>query len=291
MMLFILLFATRATPVFAQTGTPSGSTGSPQAGSLNVDVSASVGEFLLQLSGFQSKNASIVLTSKDGTFLASTVADSSGNFSFSVPIKSGFSGFCLTAIDFARLGDTTVCLDVEPATKNITMQNIFIPPTLGLERAEIGVKSKAFAFGYTMPNARVVIHISGGLTIEATADKNGYWKAAIENLPVGKYDIFATADYQNTESLTPTKTKQITVVSEERKAIKEGISFAGDLFNKLKSLGLFWIALVLIIAILILLRKLYPQAFAFIPNARLLFHLPWHIKREKRLHHWWWVGY
>ncbi len=283
LILFILLFVTRAVPVFAQASTSSGN--------LKVDVSASVGEFLLTLSGVQSKNASIVLTSKDGTFLASTVADPSGNFSLSVLIKSGFSEFCLTAIDFARLGDTTVCIEVEPATKNITMQNIFIPPTLGLERVEIGVDSKAAAFGYTMPFAKVIIHISGGLTIEATADKNGYWKAVIENLPVGKYDIFATANYQGTESLTPTKSKQITVVSEPRKAIKEGISFLEDLLDKLKSLGgLFWIAIVLVIAILILLRKLYPQAFSFIPSAK-LFHIPWHIKREKKLHHWWFVGY
>lgn len=293
-MLFILLFTTRVAPVFAQTGTPSAGSGQAPSGDLKVDVTASVGEFLLTLSGFQSKNASIVLTSKEDTFLASTVADAKGNFSFSVKIKSGFSGFCLTAIDFARLGDTTVCVDVEPATKNITMQNIFIPPTLGLERAEIGVKSKAFAFGYTMPNARVVIHISGGLTVEATADKNGYWEAAIENLPIGSYDIFATASYQSTESLTPTRTKQITVVSAPRKVVKEGVSFirasVGDLFNSLKSLGgLLWIAIVLVIAILILLRKLYPQAFAFIP--KITFHVPWKLPRNKKLHHWWWVGY
>ena len=286
LILFILLFTTLVSSVFAQTGTPSGN--------LRVDVSASVGEFLLTLSGVQSKNASIVLTSKDGTFLASTVADSSGNFSFSVHIKSGFSGFCLTTIDFARLGDTTVCVDVEPAKGNIVMRGILLPPTLGISRTEIGVGAKALVSGYTMPGARVTINISNGLTITATADKNGYWEATIENLPVGKYDIFATASYQNTESLTPTKSKQITVISAPRKVVKEGVSFlkasVEDLFNSLKNLGgLFWIAIVLVIAILILLRKLYPQAFAF-PEIK-MFAIPWKFSKVKKLHHWWFVGY
>ncbi|MBI2075036.1 MAG: hypothetical protein HYT83_04340, partial [Candidatus Levybacteria bacterium] len=128
--------------------------------SFSTEVTASVGELYLSISGFISPYASVVLTMQDGTFLRASVADEKGNFYISqVLIKRGFSGFCLTAIDFKRLGESTTCIKFPPASANIIMNNIFLPPTLGLSRTEIAEGSTAIAFGYTMPNSIVTLKL------------------------------------------------------------------------------------------------------------------------------------
>src|ERR1035437_3160478 len=104
------------------------------SGSLGTTVQASVGEFYLNLSGFVSPFASIVLSS-DGVLMRTTIADEKGNFSIpQVLIKMGFSHFCLDAIDFKRIGESYTCFTIPPATDSVTMNNIFLPPTLGLSR-------------------------------------------------------------------------------------------------------------------------------------------------------------
>ena len=63
----------------------------PFGGGLGSKVSAKVGDFYLNLSGYVSPFSSIILTS-DGVFIRATTADQYGNFSISeVLIKSGFS--------------------------------------------------------------------------------------------------------------------------------------------------------------------------------------------------------
>ncbi len=259
-----------------------------------VNVRASVGDFYLSISGFQSPYASIVLTTLDAVYLRSTVADENGNFSISqVLINRGFSGFCLTAVDVKRLGETSVCINIPPATSSVIMNDIFLPPTIGLSRTEIGVGATVTAFGYTMPGAAVILYISDGTTLNGTADATGYYEFVLENLGVGQHDIFATAQYQGKTSLTPNKKVAVKVLT----AYEQGVSFLRDLWNKLLRLftslgGFIWLAVALIILIIILLLKLWPERFTFIYNSklgRLLTKLPH--RGEKKLHHWWFVGY
>src|ERR1035437_8839841 len=169
-------------------------------GVLQTAVQASVGQFYLDLFGYISPFASVVLTS-DGVFIIGTTADAQGNFSITqVLIKKGFSSFCLDAIDIKRIGESYTCFSIPPATASVTMRDIFLPPTLGLSRTTVTEGGSATAFGYTMPGAKVTLHINGEL-LTVYADVGGYYEFALKNIKVGSYSLYATANYQQKDSL------------------------------------------------------------------------------------------
>src|SRR5437762_2985846 len=89
-------------------------------------------DIYLDISGFASPNASIVMTS-DGAFVRSAVAESSGQFFISqIKVSKGFSHFCLEAVDFKRIGDSITCFEIPPVTASTSKTDIFLPPSLGL---------------------------------------------------------------------------------------------------------------------------------------------------------------
>ncbi len=261
-------------------------------GKLQTEVSARIGEFYLNVSGFISPYASIVLTTQDGTFLRSTVADKNGNFYISfVLIKEGFSGFCLTAVDFQRLGESTTCFSFPPATGSITMRDIFLPPTLGLSKTEIAAGSSVFAFGFTMPFAKVTLRLSDGTILTTTADSRGYYEFQLKDLKAGKYQLYAKAQYKDKESLTPTKKLELKALS----WWEQFLAFLKNLWKQIVrffssfALGPLWLVIPVIILIIILILKLWPQWFTSIYESKPFSFL----KRfkKKKLHHWWWMGY
>jgi hypothetical protein len=260
-------------------------------GSAAASVSARVGRFYLDLSGWISPYASVVLTS-DGIFLRATVADSQGNFYISqVLIREGFSKFCLEAVDFKQIGDSYTCFNIPPAAGNVSMRDIFLPPTLGLARNEIGENEETTAFGYTMPGAKVKLYLSNGKIIESMADSTGYYEFKIKNLKAGKYELYARANFKDKESLAPTKTLQLRSLSWWEMLL----AFLRSLWQKVVKfvtsvgLGPLWIAMPIIILIIILILKLWPEKFTFIYDSKLLAWLP--RKKKKKLHHEWFMGY
>lgn len=253
-------------------------------GRQQTQVSATVGELTLSVSGFISPYASIVMATKDGVFLRAAVADEKGNFSISqVLIKKGFANFCLSAIDFKRIGESTTCFSFPPAQQSITMNNLFLPPTLGLSKTEVAEGAPVLAFGYTMPGATVTLHLSNGKTITATADAAGYYSFNLKDLKAGKYDLYTKAQYKEKESLAPTKKLQLKSLS----FWEQIMAFFRNLWKKLLSvitaiaLGPLWLAIPILILIIILLRKLYPDRF----NSAFRF------SRKEKLHHAWFIGY
>ncbi len=286
----VLFLSVLAVYVFFSTFNCNAQVTLPKA-SHNTNVSAKVGQYYLNLSGWISPYASVVLTS-DGIFLRSTVADSNGNFYITgVLIKAGFSNFCLEAIDFKRLGESYTCFNVPPATEDVNFKDIFLPPTLGLSRSEMGDNEEAIAFGYTMPGAKVKLYLSNGQIIETTANNEGYYEFKLKNLKSGKYELYAKAEYQNKESLKPTKTLKLTSLS----WWEMFLAFIRDIWKEIVKfvtsigLGPLWIALPIIILIIILILKLWPEKFTFIYDSKLLAFLP--RRKKKKLHHSWFMGY
>jgi len=246
--------------------------------SASVQVSGSIGEFYLNISGFISPFASIVMTS-DGVFIRATVADENGNFSISeILIKRGFSHFCLDAVDFKRIGESYTCFSFPPADSDITMTDIFLPPTLGLSRSEIAEWSSAIAFGYTMPNANVTLNINGK-ELFTTADSTGYYQFKLTNLRAGSYTLYASATYHKKHSLSPTKK----LILKSLTWWEEFLLFLKDLWqNFLRlltsiSLGPLWLVIPIIILIIILILKIWPEWFDFLG--------------KKHLHHYYFLGY
>lgn len=259
----------------------------PQQDRASTTVKAAVGEYYLSVSGYISPYASIVLTS-DGLFYRATVADEHGNFSLSnILIRRGFTGFCLEAVDFKRLGESVTCFSFSPAKGNIIMKDIFLPPTIGLQRAEIAAGSDALVFGYTMPGAIVTIHLQGDITFTVTADSTGYYEYTIKNLAAGQYQLFANAQYRGKKSENPSKTLALKALSFWEQLMR----FLRMIWKWLLALplGPLWFGLPVLIIIFILVVKLWPERFTWIYNSKLVYFFMRH--RKRKLHHAWFVGY
>jgi hypothetical protein len=259
-----------------------------------IPVQAQVGKLFLNLSGYIAPYASVVLTI-DGIFIRATVADANGNFSISgVPIKEGFSSFCLEAIDFKRLGDSYTCFNVPPAKNNVTLSEIFLPPTLGLSKTIIAEGAETLAYGYTMPGAEVTLYLSNGQKLTTRADSTGYYVFHIKNLTAGNYSLYARAVYNNKQSLAPSRSLKLKALS----LWEQIIAFIQDILNKINkfftsfSLGPLWLGLPILILIIILILKTWPEKFTFIYQSRLfIFFFRGFGRVRKPLHHVWWMGY
>jgi len=266
----------------------------PAEAGLKVPVQAQVGKFYLNLSGYISPYASVVLTI-DGLFVRATVADAGGNFSISgVLIKDGFTAFCLEAVDFRRLGDSYTCFNIPPAKDNVIMNGIFLPPTLGLSKNVIAEGGETLAFGYTMPNAEVTLYLSNGQKLTTFADQTGYYVFHIKNLKAGSYNLYAKAFYNHKESLAPTKTVQLRALS----WWEQIIAFIQSILNNIQkffsswSLGPLWIGLPILILIIILILKLWPEKFTYLYQSRLIIFFTRAFRKPKKpLHHAWWLGF
>ncbi len=266
----------------------------PASASFRVPVQAQVGKFYLNLSGYISPYASVVLTI-DGVFIRATVADAGGNFSISgVLIKEGFSKFCLEAVDFKRLGDSFTCFNVPPAKGNVTMTEIFLPPTLGLSKNVIAEGGETLAFGYTMPGAEVTLYLSNGQKLTTFADNTGYYIFHIKGLKAGKYNLYARAVYNDKQSLAPTKTVELRALS----LWEQIVAFIKNIIDKIIkffsswALGPLWIALPILILITILILKIWPEKFTFIYQSRLIIFFTKAFRKPKKpLHHAWFIGY
>ncbi len=256
----------------------------------STDVQARVGEYYLDLSGFASPYASIVLTT-NGQFLRSATADEKGNFFISqVSIPEGFSDFCLESVDFKRVGDSSACFTIPPAKGSVTKKDIFLPPTIGVSGKKLLPNSSIFAFGYTMPGAEVSLHI-GDEILTGTADSEGYYKIEITDLAPGSYRIFATASLNGQESEKPTNTILIqslsatgAVTQNIADKLRNLIQFFTSIFELL--MKYIWIVFPVLILIIILISKKLRDRVKGLRavGARKR-------KETKLMHHYWMLGY
>ena len=161
------------------------------------------------------------------------------------------------------------------------MRDIFLPPTLGLSRTKINEGGSATAFGYTMPNAKVTLHVNGEL-LTTYADSTGYYQFTLQNLKAGNYSLYATAHYKQKESLSPTKKLQLESVSKPKQVANLLQNWWDSLLRFLRNWfwNPLWLVIPILILIIILIRKLWGK------------QLPFKNPFEKRLlHHSWWMGY
>jgi len=249
-----LLILSFSFPVQASAPTPQSS---------NTNVSARVGQYYLNLSGIVAPYASLSII-VDNTTLTSTVADSTGKFSFSkIPITAGLTGFCLDAVDFKRLGESYTCFTIPAANSDITINNIFLPPTLGLERKEINQGEDAVIWGYGVPGAAITIHISNGKTFQVMADAQGYYQLHVKIAKAGKYELYADETYQNQSSKIPDRKTLLLALSLTQQAGNKAGQAAKNIYQVLS--GFPWTALFIIIPLFILiiiwLKRLKPEWF------------------------------
>jgi hypothetical protein len=266
--LLIQLFFQSAQPVSAQIK-PLNQTG-------NTKVQAKVGAFYLSVSGYISPYASLSLLS-DGTIYQATVADDKGYFSLSkMLINRGFSNFCIDAVDWKRLGESYTCFSFDPATKDIAMQDVFLPPTLGLYSNEIPAGGDAEFYGFSMPNAQVTVNLGNGKVVMLKADSIGYYRSVLKKVAQGSYELYAGAYYEGKSSLLPAKKLALKVLALGFYWLK----LIGQAGNWLISLGPLLLIPSLLFLICIVVFVIWHE--------RILLYL--HLRRKK-LHHAWFMGY
>lgn len=258
-------------------------------------VGGQVGQYYLSVSGYSAPYASIILTVGNYN-LRSTVSDEKGDFSISqVLINQGLSEFCLKATDSRNLGDSTACIIIKPVSSDVTVNNIFLPPTLGVWKKEITYYNSNLAYGYTLPGATVNLHIVGYNNMTTKADANGYYRFVLK-LPGGTYELFATATYKNINSKSPSQSVTVKVLAGGNLFI----AWLKDLINKIatfittSTVGQLLLILPIIILIIIFLLKLWGSKFKSFFG-----YIPWLVPlvpltrlfRGKKLHHAWMFGY
>jgi len=225
-----------------------------KAQSGSAEVTASVGDKYLNVNGYQSPNASIVIQTTSGIFLESTTADGNGYFSITnILITDDFPGFCFTAIDFRRIGESESCVDItEVVTESQTYSDIFLPPTIGLSRKLIAEGEDAQIFGYSMPQAQVDIEFEGE-SITLQADETGYYEFIYEDVPAGVYAFSSKGKLFGVDSLEP-KNKAILEVLTLQEQIRQDLTgFIEDVERKFPGAIILLSLLILLIALLIAL--------------------------------------
>lgn len=258
-----------------------------------VSIGAHIGEYTINLSGLIAPYASVVMTI-DTTVVRSTVADANGHFFLSqIVVKGGFDHYCLTAVDVRRLGQSKACFKMDPITGNYTRSDIFLPPTLGLYKKQINAGQTAQAWGYSMPGAKVTLHLSDGRVLTATADETGYFEFKPRFDNAGDYELFADASYngQKSEPQLNKLTLQALSLSGQ---VSTGLQNVGKNIWQLLSgpIGFLLLAIPIIILIIILLRKLLQSRHPAVPGTKKPSKkLPFTFFRKKKLHHSWFVGY
>lgn len=251
-------------------------------GNFPVNVNAQVGEFYINISGYTSPFASIIMT-VDGEFVRSASADQNGVFYISqIFVKKGFSHFCLAATDFKRLGESEACLDIEPVYSTRDIKDIFLPPTIGLLKKQVNAGEDAQIYGYSVPNSTVIIKTKDGDTYTVQTDSTGYYSYTIKNAKAGTYVFTASGRFNSLDSLPPTKEVTLNVLSVPEQIQEKTQKFTQKAASILNStlIGFIIFLLLLILIIIILIMLLRPGILRAIFDK---------LKRKKRLHHDWFL--
>lgn len=250
-------------------------------------LEARVGEYTLSVSGYASKNASINIKT-DNILMGSTTAQPEGSFSFSnLPIKKGFSSFCFETVDMARIGRSAACMNVPPATADIILTDIYLPPTIGLEKPSITEGGSGLTYGYTMPNASINIKMSNGSRLTTKSSQAGRYSYTVGNLPVGTYELSSRGTYQGNLSLEPNSGVTLKVLTSSAAFTNEAVGLRRALQNWLP-----WILLGILLSGLLgilLIKKYKPEWLLFITESK--FYKALMRKLRRQLHHSWFVGY
>lgn len=284
-LLFLIVFLQLFHSIsFADTATGSGA----------VNIQVSINGYSLSLSGFLAPYASITFTS-NGNVFASATADASGDFIFSsVRVAKGFSTFCLDGIDYKRLGESESCFTIPPVVGPSSKTQIFLPPTLGVFRADVTVGNKALVFGYGMPQAEIAIKLDGNTICQKTADTTGYYECSFAITKEGNHEVYADSRLGSSVSEPQLKRVLIKGIALAKVTPSPSLSKLPALLTGLPGIlvGLF-VALLLLILLILLLRKFNPAWLPriYLPRPQEVMHHAFDtLVRERKLHHWWMKG-
>lgn len=257
-------------------------TGNVSAQSNSTTNTAQVGNHFLSISGFIAPFAEVILTT-GSIVLGSDTADQNGNFSIpNVLVNTGFSEFCLEAIDVKKTGTSYTCFKIPLVTDDKNITGIFLPPTIALSGNYIRPGSSIFASGYGMPGATIIINFGKGIApIETIAGSDGFYKVEIKGLPIGKYNVFATSKFEGQDSEKPDRSHELeSLPAPVSETIKD---------NSFVILALLLLIIIsILIAIMLRSKRIREKLRRLIKGRKIIIGEG---DKKKHMHHEWFLGF
>ncbi|MDP2643027.1 MAG: hypothetical protein Q8P62_04250 [Candidatus Peregrinibacteria bacterium] len=139
----------------------------------------------VSFSGYAYPAAKVYIES-DSQNVASLSAGVDGLFSYEVyGITAGVHDFSIYAQDLNGNYSQSVSFFVDVPSSAITnVSNVFVPPTISVDKAEYGIKDEIKFSGYSMPNSSVYVVVNStdgslkSFSKEVKSDRNGYFEYA-----------------------------------------------------------------------------------------------------------------
>lgn len=171
--------------------------------SRNVQISASVPDNYLTLTGYSSANAKIKLESTDTFSL--TYSNQDGFFKFDhILLPKSSNEICLTSSDSNLRESPPLCLPPVPPSKTINnIGPVLLPPTISLDTANVDPYSTNYISGESIPNSPINIHLYKSFSfpiLSTQSDKDGHYSFSIPTTYSGNYRLFSSVNFQNNPS-------------------------------------------------------------------------------------------
>jgi len=128
--------------------------------SFTTQVSATVGENYLTITGYTSPQAKVILSSSAGNLYRQTFADNTGYFVFqAVLFPQNVGELSLISQDTNGFSSTPLFLPAPPPSQDVILQGLLMPPTIGLSTGENSYDQPSAVAGKTFPKSPVLIYL------------------------------------------------------------------------------------------------------------------------------------
>lgn len=180
----------------APTPTPTPTTSSSSGGGagggggiISPPSNGTVTKVILKGRAYPSAN---IVVFKDGTTIATPIADQNANFQIETEVVGGIYTFSLYAIDSTNKRSITTSFTMTiPSGQTTTISDIVIAPTIGADKSQvkIGNDIKFFGYAYPVSSINVIINSSQTIADKAQSDKFGLWTYVLnsKNLEIGDH--------------------------------------------------------------------------------------------------------
>ncbi len=169
---------------------------------------------------------------KDGQLVTSTLTDINANFNFNIKnISSGIYIFTIFAKDTLGNQSAVYSLPIIIGERvNVDVKNIFLSPTISIQKNNIIEGENLVILGYSIPNSKVAIYLQSEIgsifSYEVNTDYLGRYQYTLDSLgfELGNYKITAKTLFNGLESFESI-TLSINILSSTKEEIDESNIF------------------------------------------------------------------
>ena len=164
-------------------------------------INPTVQQSTIAFSGRAYTNGTVILM-QDGQQIATTEADAAGFFAFGInDIPSGSYVFGVSGRDAQERTSDTLSFPASIATgSSVQVSNIFLGPTIVLDKSQVSQQSTLFVTGNTVPLADVHVYLRTTtddnklITVKANVAGEYEYSLPASGIALGPYQLFAIAE-------------------------------------------------------------------------------------------------